>query len=315
MDLTPHLPLEAPPMITDFDDLCLWTYVIVDDMMIQLAPVLRRPGPCPDCSDSEVITMILVGECKGWDIETQLLSDFSQHPHLFPIVPCQSRFNRRRRNLGAIINQMRQMLLSDMEGASEPLCVIDSLPIPVIQFHLAPASTNDWECYGADYGHVASKKQTIFGYKLHLLVTATGVIVDFALAPASETDLSVGYQLLTGHQHKQVIGDKAYISAEIKDQFAQENRIDLITIPRRNQRPQLSRQTKRWIHQVRQIVETVNGQLSQQFRIQNNHAHTFWGLCTRLYAKLTAHTLCIYLNQLFKKEETLQIKQLAFPMP
>ena len=32
-------------MITDFDDLCLWTYVIVDDMLIELAPLLRRPGP------------------------------------------------------------------------------------------------------------------------------------------------------------------------------------------------------------------------------------------------------------------------------
>ena len=164
-------------MITDFDDLCLWTYVIVDDIVIKLAPSLRRPGPCPDCSDSKLITMILVAECKGWDIETQLLSDFSQHPTLFP----QSRFNRRRRNLGKIINQIRQMLLSDIEGTEQKLCVIDSLPIPVMQFHLVPSSSNDWSCYGANYGRVESTKQTIFGYKLHLLVTARGVIVDLSL--------------------------------------------------------------------------------------------------------------------------------------
>ena len=302
-------------MITDFDDLCLWTYVIVDDMLIKLAPLLRRPGPCPDCSDSELIAMILIAECKGWDIETELLSEFSQHPNLFPILPCQSRFNRRRRNLGTIINQIRQLLLADIEGASEQLCIIDSLPIPVMQFHLVPWSTNNWSCYGADYGRVESKKQTIFGYKLHLLVTASGVIVDFELAPASANDLWVGYELLCGHQDKQVIGDKAYINTQIKDQLAQLNRIDLITIPRRNQKQQISRQTKRWINQIRQIVETVNGQLSQQFHIQNNHAHSFWGVCTRLYAKLTAHTLCIYLNQLSKKEAFLQIKELAFPVP
>ena len=197
-------------MITDFDDLCLWTYVIVDDILIKLAPLCRRPGPPPRCSDSELIAMVLIAECKGWDIETQLLSEFSQHPHLFPILPCQSRFNRRRRNLGAIINRIRQMLLSDIETASENLCIIDSLPIPVIQFHLAPASSNNWSGYGADYGRVESRKQTIFGYKLIMLVTARGVIVDFELAPASETDLSVGYELLSGHQNKQVTGDKAY---------------------------------------------------------------------------------------------------------
>ena len=231
-------------MITDFDDLCLWTYVIVDDMLIKLAPLLRRPGPCPDCSDSELIAMILIAECKGWDIETELLSEFSQHPHLFPILPCQSRFNRRRRNLGAIINQIRRLLLADIEGASEQLCIIDSLPIPVMQFHLVPSSTNNWSCYGANYGRVESKKQTIFGYKLHLLVTASGVIVDFELAPASANDLLVGYELLCGHQDKQVIGDKAYINTQIKDQLAQLNRIELITLPRRNQKQQISRQTK-----------------------------------------------------------------------
>ena len=126
---------------------------------------------------------------------------------------------------------------------------------------------------------------------------------------------SVGYELLSQHQDKQVIGDKADISNQIKEELAQVNGIDLITTPRRNQKRQISRQTQRWINQTRQIVETVNEQLSGQFHIKKNHAHTFWGLCTRLYAKLTAHTLCIYLNQLFKKDDWLQIKQLAFPLP
>ena len=60
MHLIIHLKLEDNHMITDFDDLCLWTYVIVDEMLIKLAPLLRRPGPPPQCSDSELITMILI---------------------------------------------------------------------------------------------------------------------------------------------------------------------------------------------------------------------------------------------------------------
>ena len=176
-------------MITDFDDLCLWTYVIVDDILIKLTPLLRRPGPSPDCSDSELIAMILIAECKGWDIETQLLSEFSQHPHLF--LYCLVRADST--GEGATWGQssiVRQVLLSDIEAASDKLCIIDSLPIPVMQFHLVPSSSNNWSCYGANYGRVESKKQTIFGYKLHLLVTASGVIVDFELAPASENRFS-----------------------------------------------------------------------------------------------------------------------------
>jgi hypothetical protein len=49
----------------------------------------------------------------------------------------------------------------------------------------------------------------------------------------------------------------------------------------------------RHIHNAaHRLFETVNGQLSDQFAIEKNYAHTFRGLCTRLISKLTAHTLC-----------------------
>jgi hypothetical protein len=112
----------------------------------------------------------------------------------------------------------------------------------------------------------------------------------------------------------QVLGDKAYISAAKAAQLWKENRIQLKTIPRRNQHKQLPRATQRLFNSVRQIIETVNAQLSAQFHIEVNHAHTFWGLCTRLYTKLAAHTLCVYINRLLGKPDFLQIKALAFPI-
>jgi hypothetical protein len=87
----------------------------------------------------------------------------------------------------------------------------------------------------------------------------------------------------------------------------------LKTLPRRNQKQQLSEQVKHLFNAVRQKIETVNRQLSEQFNIEINHAHIFWGLCTRLYSKLTAHTICIYINRLLGKPEFLQIEALAFP--
>ena len=64
--------LEDKPMINDFEDFCTWMYLIVDDIIEQITPLLKRPGPKPDCSDSELITMAIVGECRGWDVETGL---------------------------------------------------------------------------------------------------------------------------------------------------------------------------------------------------------------------------------------------------
>jgi len=58
-------------MINDFADFCLWMYILVDDIWQPIATLFRRPGPEPECSDSELITMALVGGCRGWDVETE----------------------------------------------------------------------------------------------------------------------------------------------------------------------------------------------------------------------------------------------------
>ena len=301
-------------MINDFDDFCLWMYVIVDDIWRQIAPLFKRPGPAPLCSDGELITMALIGECRGWDVETEMLSYWQEHRDLFPHIPSQSRYNRRRRHLMSAFNLIRRAVLQWLDLAQDRLCLIDSLPVPVVQFYLVPGSTGDWKAHGATFGKVASKKQTIFGFKLHLLITMGGVILDFELAPANVSDLEAGFELLMEHSDLHVLGDKGYISADKATELWQRNCIQLQTLPRRNQKRQLSPSLKHLFNALRQLIETVNGQLSEQFNIEINHAHTFRGLCTRLYTKLTAHTLCIYINRLLGKSQFLQIKPLAFPI-
>jgi len=83
------------------------------------------------------------------------------------------------------------------------------------QFHLVPGSTGDWAAHGADFGKVASKKLTIFGFKLHLLVSLGGLILDFELALVSAADLNVGAELLTEHTDLTVFGDKGSIRSEL----------------------------------------------------------------------------------------------------
>jgi len=300
-------------MITDFEDFCTWVYVVVDDIWKPIAPFFKRPGPKPECTDSELIAMILIGECRGWHMETELLSCWKEYRHLFPRIPSQSRFNRRRRNLMQAINLIRQVILRSLDLSQDNQCLIDSVPIPALQFHLVPSSSADWKAYQATYGKAITKKQTFFGYRLHLLITMSGLILDFELTPANSTDLEAGFELLSEHTDKEVLGDKGYISAEIAAELWEKNRIMLRTIPRANQKKQVSPAFKHLHNAIRQLIETVNGQLSGQFAIEKNYAHTFWGLCTRLYSKLTAHTLCIYINRLLGKPDFLQIKALAFP--
>jgi IS5 family transposase len=289
-------------------------YVLVDDLWARIGHRYRRPGPAPTCSDSELITMVLVGECRGWDQETDLVAAWQDYRALFPVQPERSRFNRRRRALQHAINDLRRVALTLLDLAQDRQCVIDSLPVPVLHFHLVPSSpnTSTWRAAGAAFGKVSSKKQTIFGYKLHLLVTLGGVIRDFVLAPANVHDLTVGAELLAEQRDLLALGDKAYYSAAVAAALRGEAGVTLFALPRANQQVQLPADLVALHTRCRQIVETVNSQLSEQLHLETNHAKTFWGLSARLYSKLTAHTLCIYLNRLLGRPESLQIKAIAF---
>ena len=95
-------------MITDFDDFCTWMFVIIDDLWQGMAPLYHRPGPEPtSCSDSALITVAIISECRTWSRETQAMQEWAAYRHLFPRLPERSRFNRRRRNLMGAINQIR----------------------------------------------------------------------------------------------------------------------------------------------------------------------------------------------------------------
>ena len=303
-------------MITQFEDYCLWMYVVIDELWPRVAGRYRRPGPPPECSDSELVTMALVGESRGWDAETDMVGHWQAYRDLFPAIPERSRFNRRRRALAPAINDLRRAALRLLDLAEDRQCAIDSLPVPALKFHLVPGSSavGHWKEHGAAFGKVTTKKQTIFGYKLQLLVTLNGVILDFLLAPANVNDLEAGAELLAKHHDLLVLGDKGYLSAAVAADLLAENAITLLTVPRTNQRvqlpPALAALQTRW----RQIVETVNGHLAQLCSIEENKAPSFDALRARLYSKLTAHTFAIFLNRRLGNPDPLHIKALAFPI-
>ena len=64
--------------------------------------------------------MALVGECRGWDLETVMLHEWRKHTRPVPQPPSQSRFNRRRRNLMAAFNVVRQAVLHTYKSRGTP---------------------------------------------------------------------------------------------------------------------------------------------------------------------------------------------------
>lgn len=287
-------------MIRDFVDLCTYVYVATDEVYRRMiAPYDTRPGPRPRFTDSELLTVSIVAELVGLDAETRCLAYLRRnHPTLFPQLPERSRYNRRRRQLAEVTNRVRGAMMERLwrvlEAEGVDLCAIDSVPVPAVGFHHA---RHDHRWYGeADYGRVAAKKQTVYGFKLHLLVSACGLILDFALVAANRADGTLAEQLLIDKAGLTVLGDKGYINGALHRMLAARNALSVLTPRRRNQRQQLPEALTRAINRARQIIETVNSQLVGQCHLQRNRAKSVWGLASRVHAKLAAHTFGLYLN-------------------
>ncbi len=187
-------------MIGDVVDLCTYVYVVTDAVYHQtVAPYDTRPGPRSGFSDSELLTVSVVAELLGLDAETRCLASLRRnHPTLFPLLPERSRYNRRRRQLAEVTNRIRGAIMARLwrvrEAEGGTLCAIDSVPVPAVGCHHA-RHAHRW--YGeAAYGRVASKKQTVYGCTLHLLLSRCGLIRDFALVAANEADGTLAEQLL-----------------------------------------------------------------------------------------------------------------------
>jgi len=307
--------------IADFDDFCLWMYVTIDDWYRQQADLPRRPGPLPfTCSDSELLTMTLVGECKGCTQETALMDFWRGRTDLFPRLPSLSRFNRRRRQLSGVLQGLHQFILSQMAWSADPVLILDSVPLSVVSRAYAPHARGDWATHQASYGYSHSKRLAFYGYHLHVLMTAGGVMIDWVLTAASAPDAAVAEDLLNHPPHaltaRLILADKGYTSADVRASLERTRCVRLLVLPKRDMRAaaQLPLGVRRRFSRFRQRIETLNSQLAQQFGVEQTTAHSFWGMCTRLRAKLTAHVCCVYANWLMGRplECALQIKHLCF---
>jgi hypothetical protein len=289
-------------MIEDFADLCTYVYVLTDEAFREVAaPYDTRPGPRSVFTDSELITLTLAAELLGLDAETRFLAYVRRnHAALFPLLPERSRYNRRRRQLVEVTNRIRGAIMARLwrvlEAEGRDLCVVDSVPVPVVGYHHAAGDHRWWG--EADFGRVPSKRQHVYGFKLHLLISHSGLVLDFALAPANHNDGTLTAQLLADKTGLTVLGDKGYINGPLQAHLARVHGLTLLTPKRRNQLEQLPAALTQAIHHFRQIIETINSQLVGQFNLQRNRAKSLVGLCARVQAKLAAHTLGLYLNYL-----------------
>lgn len=283
----------------DIEEFIIAVYLCVDSRLKGLIATYppRSKGFAPGLSDSEVLTMEIVGEMLGQHRDIEIWRYFHRHwRHWFPKLPHRSNFVRQATNLWQYKQQLHQILLSEMEAKQSDLYRVDGFPLPVCNFKRAKSATIFRG--EASYGKSATKLGTFYGFRGHLCVNAQGLIIALEITAADVDERAVVPELVSGLKGV-LLGDKGYLSQSLQQSLAQQQ-LTLLT-PMRSNMKQYNSEYNRFLSRDRQMVETVIGHLQHWFEIESVHARDLWHLTSRLARKILAHTLMAFFNLTFHR--------------
>lgn len=287
-------------------DFIITVFCLIDDEYKILDNPLRKRGFEPALSDSEVITMEVVGEFLGIDTDKGIWNYFKTHwLELFPMIVDRSNFVRQAANLHVVKRLIQQRLTQTLGAFSDSLHLIDGLPIPVCKFaraHFSKIFKGD-----AAYGYCATKQETYYGFHGHLVINSIGAITAGTFTAANVDERDVCPELMENVQGL-ALGDKGFMRPNLQDELAQQG-IYLQTPLRDNMKKERPLCFLKWIKGTRRLIETVIGQLAERFHIEKVRARDLWHQASRFWRKLLAHTVCIKIN-LIMGNKPLQFEKL-----
>lgn len=264
---------------------------------------LRQRGEAPSLSDIEVIALLVAGEYLGFGGDKRIWLYFKTHWQAwFPALGCRSSFTRQSANLCHVQDKMRKAL-SERLCHDKDLFLFDGFPIPICHIKRYKRSPLFRET-GA-VGYCAAKDEHYFGFKGHILITACGAIrnIEIAAANIDERDmLPETSSTLTGD----IIADKGLIRPELTQELA-ENGIGLHTPLRKNMVDPRPKEYIEHMMNIRRIVETLIGQLTERFKIQQIRARDTWHLMAKITRTILAHTSCFTINKNINPDNPLQL--------
>lgn len=276
-------------------------FTIIDDAM-KASPAIQkaliRPGRSPHLTDSEVVTIALYQEIIGEPREDHFFRLYrSSLLPFFPDLNERSRYNRRKRDLWAVILAIRltlQLVLNALQCGETG--AVDSAPIPCVG-RKRDKSSSDFQGF-ADYGICSSKAMKYFGCKIHTIVSLSGVILGYLLTSAAPYDNQPLIELLDSMPHslQDLLGDGAYNDEQLQAFLKQHRGLTLLAPTKVTQPPKRSRNEQKFQNRLRLICETVNAQLQEQMHLSKHYAKSKWGLMTRVAAKVTAHSVGMMVN-------------------
>jgi len=274
-------------MLADLDLLLTAVFAAADDLL-----PWRRRNAKRTVTDAEVVTLAVAQAIMDIPSDREFLrAARGRLGHLFPKLPQQPGYWKRRQRLTEAIESLMAMFAQDSPGYFDDIVLLDSTPVEcgrsvdtARRSELAPACAHHYS---------GSHSRWFWGMRLHLLAAPDGTPRAAILASADQKERDVALRLFERGLHggELVVCDKGYAGRDFETQAKERFGATILRPARKNEPhrgPALS-----WI---RQRIESIFWTLKDRLGLERHRARTLHGLRARIATKLLALAAGVWLN-------------------
>jgi transposase len=274
-------------MDADLDLLLTAVYVTADDLLPERPENARR-----SVTDAEVLTLCVAQAIMGIPSDRRFLAVARKHlRHLFPKLPAQPGYFKRRRRLSDTLEWLLEVFASQSPGFYDDLLLIDSTPVECARSRetVKRSALGD----AADYGYCPSHSRFFWGFRLHLLAAPDGTPRALTVASPKRDERDVALELLTRARRDgavTVIADKGYAGRDFANKASELQATVL--------RPSRTDEPGRGPHlaPIRQRIESIFWSCKGTLTLERHGARTLQGLRERILQRLLTLAAAISLN-------------------
>jgi transposase len=274
-------------MLADLDLLLTAVFCAADDFLPASGRNARRR-----VTDAEVVTLCVAQQLMDIGSDREFLAVARRRlGHLFPRLPQQPGFHKRRRRLSDCIEWLCAIFAADSPGYHDRVVLVDSTPIECGRS--VQTSRRSELAAACSHGHEGTHSRWFWGMRLHLCCALDGTPRGAILACADEPERQVALRLLplALRGGELVICDKGYSGREFQREVRERFGATVVRPRRKDEPPQPLNVSK-----LRQTVESIIWTLKHRLGLERHQARTFAGIRVRIAAKLLALAAGIWLN-------------------
>jgi hypothetical protein len=273
-------------MHADLDTLCTVVYCTADDLLPE-----RRKNARRRTTDAEIVTLAVAQVLMGIPSDRRFLrAARRQIGHLFPYLPTQDAYHKRRARLRDSLEWLLGVFCAKSPGADDDLLLLDSTPVECGRSLETVRRSALADVCG--YGYSRSHSRFFWGCRLHLACAPDGTPRAIELAPADRPEREVALHMLPRclRGGETIVCDKGYAGKDFARRV-KEMGATIVRPPRADEEQQGPH-----LAPIRQRIESVFWTCKDLLNLERHGARTPGNLAVRVLLRLLALAACICLN-------------------